>query len=367
MHPIVRSAIPFILSALLWGCMAETPTGPAPGVGESAEQTTEQAKTQTPTAKPTSGGQTGLFEPIVIGGRGATYTSQERDQVCAGIVAVNLQEAFQRTPPHQTILWTFGVNFDLLTEAGDPIGCLRLYQRDDASQTFVAVDDGGVAVISCRIEPAGPTISNGEALFAGEGGIECAMDLQDWVREILPLLVKQATGLSYAEELNSNLESFVANPTHELANFTMVARLHEVEPVGALAPVLYYQPRDLQSEAPALYVDIQAGIVFPGSSCAVPLPGPTPHFWWYDLRQDSVPYQAGGSSFLYYAWQDAGAPPQTDCLAPNVEFVLEKTPFQLSIGPASLYIGYDPATSETLHGTVDGILVDPADSKPPAS
>ncbi|MFN8489859.1 MAG: hypothetical protein U0350_19900 [Caldilineaceae bacterium] len=310
--------------------------------------------------------------PYVIGPSGViaastSYTLGQRDSACIPITPFNTVRASDLYPKEEPILWTFGINFNELSPAGNPLGCLRLYQRNPLEGgEFVAVDkggvlEGGILVDTCQIvkRSAPVSVTKGIATFTGGGYIQCEMDLREWVKKL-------EVPLSASSVLTSELESFVITSTHKYTNFTMVAAL-SINSIGSklVSPIMHYEPSE--GNPVDFSVNFANGVVTaPVNKCVEGVPPGYPlnrmGLWWYDLQIDR------GYPLQYHAHTTNGLP-RVEMTCNALPEDAPPVPIPFSIGPATLYIGYDPTKDEPIgasafDGSMKGVLIDPSDSKP---
>lgn len=333
--------------------------------------------------------ESGGFELIEDSG----YTDAERDRACEPIVLFDGPAAFDLHPREQPILWTFIVNFDLLSPTGNPVGCLRLYHRMPPSGTvpsgggtFEAIDGGGILVDTCTKGPTGTVVlSGGTAAFDAGGYVQCKMDIEAWVRDLQDHLICSPdrcdlpanNGLSLDSKLPAFVDSSVLPPypLHGYQNFSMVAKLTEITPPHSSllpidVPILFYQ-----DEAPigfgwwwwyfnqSMTIRFQqdGGVTFPEEvGCSLPSilpPFNVPQTWWRNFLGRPSSYD-----WTYTYEVEAGVYPQ--CVTTFSTPFTTTSVLWFTIGTATLYIGNTP-TSDTFKGSLDGIMIDPTDSRPP--
>jgi hypothetical protein len=308
--------------------------------------------------------------PYVIRRSGATepfpsYTVTQRDIACVAIVTFDPKAAAERYPPEQPILWTFGINFDELSSTGNPLGCLRLYRREhEPEETFVEIDVGGILVDTCEMVDNGSPVFvmksavGGEAIFTGGGYIQCEMNLGIWVKKL-------ADDWPFPAAIEQELITFSQQPIHLYTNFTMAATLSAADPVGSkpARPILNYSPVN------GAAIDFSLTIANQSVTAAVDLCeyGAPPGYplnkmgvWWYDVQDNKK-----RPLYLRYYMTDGTPAVRMLCnVLPEATPTPPSAPIQFSIGPATLYIGYDPTESSLFFGSIDGVLIDPSDSKP---
>jgi hypothetical protein len=308
-----------------------------------------------------------------------------------------LIEAYRRTPEDHPVLWTFGVNFDVFDE-GDPLGCFRLYRRNEDLSRFDPIDGGGILVDTCRVMTQGSSgvrFAEGSAIFAG-GYVQCDMDVGSWVEILTSTFTANRGDEEELRRFNEPITQTVTTgegvltinltSTHVYSNFALVASVVKISRSASVAkeeliPLVSYQPEApgrTDVDAPKLLIqkknetvtfpetcqnvetvdvsshELLASLATPAISIA------SPATWWHDLRP--VPDGDGPVLIRQFAYGERTAPSlATLCVVAQGEDV---KPLQFWIGPATLYIGYDPKTEATFTGTLDGVLVDPTNSKP---
>jgi hypothetical protein len=306
-----------------------------------------------------------------------------------------LVDAYERHPEDGPILWTFGVNFDVITSAGNPLGCLRLYLRNSEYGTgnndppFYSIDEGGIFVHTCRVL-GDVELDAGLAIFpntagtptADVSGIECAISLGEWLKEL-------ADPLGVGE-----LENFDTPTIHTYSNFTIAAAFtvppvsatlplgdgslddeeddaFTVSPVNATLqlPIVYYAQEEPGLPSLSLWAHVNNDREDAAGTLITTLEFPQqcqdgnrpsfavdkPQLWWYDVTA----YGPNSQSVLSYAQRE---------LTPNGSrafcTVGDVPPIEFWIGPTTLLIGAAPNAENTFVGSIDGILIDPTNSKP---
>src|SRR5687768_17070091 len=77
---------------------------------------------------------------------GASYTARQRYLACQQDPVPDYgTEAYNRYD--LPLMWTFQVNFDVTSDGtanGRPLGCLRLYQKNEPAMRFDEIDSGGI-------------------------------------------------------------------------------------------------------------------------------------------------------------------------------------------------------------------------------
>ncbi len=353
----------------------------------SAPQAPTSASTPTSTPQP-------LSPDFIIQRAGATsdpppYTVEDRTKACKNIIDTNLTQAFTDYPEDEPILWTFGVKFDALSAERNPLGCLRLYRRHDGE--FVKIDDngipedssnsderGGFLIDTCRIfDSQGITVTDlleDENIFNGGRYVGCEINLSNWVHSITENLTALDANAEHTT-LAADLISFYDEnpnkpPVHSYESFTMVAHLTSTVVTEAVTETIMYYEAD-NSKPDPLVLSVMSTkpnfITFPVNECqgaennsnipaiTLQIPNGQPQFWWYDFRDNQ----------LQYVYQSDGDAEITQCVIPQGDALFIDS-LNFWTGKATLYIGYDPKTEKIFRGTIDGVLIDPTDSKPPA-
>ncbi|MBK8047589.1 MAG: hypothetical protein IPK16_10980 [Anaerolineales bacterium] len=241
---------------LLVGCTAVAPASPAaPAASEGAAGATPPVAPEAPGTCVVKFSEGDLVtrtcseevdEPALL----------ERAAVCNDIASFDAANA-DEIPGNGglPIAWTFGVNFDQLSAADNPLGCFRLYWLDEASSEFVPIDDGGVVIDTCqRIKTTSddvPQVAGGAAVFAGAGGVTCHMNIAAWAND---QAVRRLAEMRFAPDvfrkISSELDAFTQTNPQTYTNLTMVAAVPwpedcckpTGEEVGAVMPVVRYAP-----------------------------------------------------------------------------------------------------------------------------
>ena len=320
---------------------------------------------------------TTLTPPYVVSEHTDTeYTTLQRALACKSDFPFDAGKAFEGYG--LPLLWTFQVNFDATsdwTADGRPLGCLRLYKRNDDVKVYQAIDDGGIVVDTCRVSDPSVVLdpSKGIATLDGTGYVTCTMRLESWVTSLVSTEKFSPTHVSL-------LTSFVPTETlhvHEYPTFTMIVSTtltqipngEEVQLV-AVNPLIHYGPSDAAQNAVNLSVHVidNGGVTFPDETChpegvcqSVDITASA--IWWYDYRA----YEVEQPPYLVYRFQDNSGMSRPwrapDDMVPPAPVAGEGAlPFW--IGDATLYIGHNPETGDGTHGIIDDIIVDPSDSKP---
>ncbi|MEZ4682906.1 MAG: hypothetical protein R2932_52725 [Caldilineaceae bacterium] len=160
--------------------------------------------------------------------------------------------------------------------------------------------------------------------------------------------------------------------SHEYENFTMRAtfRVSDTGNVLPLIPIMSYIPHTTTTGTPITFSVAIKNIEdnMKGITASLPCTNPmtTPFSpidemadWWYDVRYDprenlpsSLNFVAYGENSGYFRCQiDQNASPAL--------------PISFSISESTLYIGFDPIMDAYFTGTMESVLIDPTDSKPP--
>jgi hypothetical protein len=284
----------------------------------------------------------------------------ERDAACADIVPFDGKVAAERARPEDTFGWTLGVNFDVLNGIGAPVGCLHLYSRN--GDIFVPMDHGGILVDTCAVneDNQSPTIANGEAMFKGRGDISCAVDLAAWFNDPalhayvaqpgqIQMSQSEAVMTYYSFALVASV-GFVAVPCDPTAS----------SPTCPL-PLIHYQPVGIDLPQPTLdAAAVGSDFTFSADVCGLtPIrwtTSPGWHFLWYDLLAHSSDHALQ----QIYRWPGALGSARATCMSPQLA-----EPVDLWVQEATLFIGARPDGSAHFTGILDGILLDPFDSKEP--
>lgn len=286
----------------------------------------------------------------------AGYDPMQLAHACADVALFNLGTAIANAlgeAPPKPILWTFGVNFEGFSPSNTPLGCLKVYVLAEAENTYYPIS-AGFPVDTCQVEGT-VTFSSGAATLTHAGYIACTMDVGNWVQQIA------ATGrYASAETLLGN---FYSQPEHRYNNFTLVAKLLNLDPGAGegllpiaayypVPPLAPYDPTTAVFDAAALALNFNANGYATLGNCRQL--DEKPFYLWFDLQ---APHHQR------YVYQEAGRGLPAEVCDEVAGVDAFRFPLQLS----TLYIGYDLATGKTVGGyvNVDEALVDPTDSKPP--
>ena len=314
--------------------------------------------TPTRTALPLQNTPTATPNKTVLGSSN-TFTAQQWADACQDIVVFDEAEAYKNAPPNEPILWTFGVNFKVLSPASNPVGCFKLYEINDQTKTYTLLDN--FLVDTCSV--TGPvTISPPTPVtFNGSGYVACAMNIADWVSQI-------KTAGKYPNQ-QALLESFymqsgAAISFHDYANLTMAAQAGPTAMSENGAILMSYNP---QGSLKPIRLDLQyesGGVSFGYGTCgSLPLPLSSNYYWWYDMRENVATQR------IIYSPDYDGKTTVSQATGKKFEdcgLGKYQSPIQFWIGAATLYIGMDPANaSASFIGEISGVLIDPTDSKPP--
>jgi hypothetical protein len=277
-----------------------------------------------------------------------------------GDLAYNNAEASGET---DSVLWTYGVNFNVI-ENKQPISCLKLYLRinPDPGQgrtqgTFEFYNQ--FLITNCNL--IGDVLFSTPAKWAifKQGYIECKMDLTTWVTSI----ANAETDPGQKERLqtfylqNPQAASPVPRTTHSYGNLTMVAR---AAPSSVLDKATIMSS-DASGTPLELLLSVADGSAPHFRQCDISgilsdQSNPVFQDWWYDLHV--LLNQQGDLKY-----QTTAAVTPTPC-----DSISGQSKIDFSIGQSTLYIGGIPPSqnpAQTFQGVMDGILIDPTDSKPP--
>jgi hypothetical protein len=207
------------------------------------------------------------------------------------------------------------------------------------------------------------------------------MNLSDWIEKLssrINLTVTQP-GVGVAH----GTETFTSTHTYE--NFTIVASIVPAKKGSSLPPetkgnkllpLVHYSPTNHITVMPALTLQTVSAFPLQLSVEECNLTGSPliqqswwyeEQLWWYDLRQEAEAAEPHLQYVLHFPnLQHAlNSPNESDgyykCRRDNVG------PLEFSLEEAKLYIGYDSGTKQIFTGTINGILIDPTDSKPEKS
>lgn len=267
--------------------------------------------------------------------------------------------ALNNINPSKQIMWTFGLNFEHLTPVGRPYGCLNLYFRESnvyGVETFVPIDDGGIAIDSCHYTGTTPvSFFQGKMKLEGDQGVCCNTYLAKWVDQWQAHLNANPSLLHPNIDLvalNDALNNFVKTSPHLYEQFTLMAELAYLDGCQENALVAEYtaglnqHPHIVLSHYPCEAVVLKKG--------ELKLPTQWPQHWWYNI-------EATGQVDEGHLYYDALSAYQTARWDTGWQGKAE-----FSTDVAQLFIGYNPHRKwGSLRGLVEAVLIDPADSKPP--
>lgn len=278
---------------------------------------------------------------------------------CDDVVAFDAEQAYENAREADLLGWTLTVSFDAVVGEGEaprPLGCLRLYRRDDGQRRFAPARGGTILFDTCQTSGS-VDINDGKAHFGagGESGgtVTCAVDLAKWVGDFL---VNHAhTGDESGGILMRTINFAGPTSIHQYPGLTLVARV-EMEEDDPFAPNGSLVFRYLGADAEYSHALTLATTGTDDGSFAPACPdvSPPPVFKlplaltaWRDLSEGRMrnSYQpAEGEPILCDAGEGSA----------SADFW---------IGPATLEIGAVQADN-AFAGSIDGVLVDPFDSKP---
>ena len=278
---------------------------------------------------------------------------------CDDVVAFDAERAYQNARETDLLGWTLTVSFDAVIgeeTAPRPLGCLRLYRRDDGQRRFVPARGGTILFDTCQTS-GHVTISDGRAHFgagsASGGTVTCAIDLAKWVGDF------QVNHAHTAEESGGILMRTIdfAGPTsiHQYPALTLVARV-EMEADDPFAPNGSQVFRYLGADTEHLYALTLAttGTNEASFEPACPDVAPPPVF---KLPLDLTAWRDLNEGRMRNSYEPAEGEPIL-CDAGEGSTLAD-----FWIGPATLEIGAVQADN-AFAGSIDGVLVDPFDSKP---
>ena len=355
----------------------------APAAAPPAAAPTEEAAAATTTTSTDSGfcitdDNAGLMAiQQECGSTADLPTASERDAACADIVAFDGEAAYTGTTD-LPIGWTFGINFDAFSTAGNPLGCLHIYQRDDSAGSagaYVPVDGGGIVVDTCvvTVEPAAvdsPSFNGSTASFCRAGAVQCRMAIGAWVMDpLLQKYVLNSAPSAAPPTLEAELAAFAPaiDVTHVYTDLSLVAAVAWPGEPCALdnqpLPIVQYAPPVGSGDLITLSLEAVSGdtVTVPGATCSSETEWkalPDGLLLWRDHREAAL---SSGDYPLYQYLTPSGGGGQ--CTVPG-----PLDPVSFWLGESMLSIGYDPAAPEiSFTGDIDGVLLDPFDSKPPTS
>lgn len=304
------------------------------------------------------------------------YEPADIAAACNHIFPLDPNQAYANTRVTGDIaVWTFGINFDLVNANGAPIGCLTLLRSDDASRSFVPIDRGGILVDTCSTTTSLPAIEDGVAFFDGSSDVTCTMNMGAWLQD--PLLqgwVRDSLGELGSAELADRLDQAIPDDFFiEYRTYALVASLIQrgtppcaasadcLQPLFQLIPdpsvdASYRQKLSVLARAGGETFTFASG----PEACAEP-PAWTPSAARALIWRNVPPVLPEPISAMEYLYRRAADATQVVCYEPGYSGFV---PFWL--GPAEVVIGRDVDSPATYVGELDGILIGPPDSKPPA-
>lgn len=436
LFPLLFASCLAVVLLLAVSCIAPVPAGPSeePAAEEPAAE--EPADDEPAAEEPAAEGEptaSAIEQPLIPASeiavvcRGAptevtfnecvdpldstvyTYTAIDRAAACVPIVPFDPNLAWEFTeasPGLYQIGWTFGVNFEML-RGGNPVGCLRMWARDDVNHTYVPIDQGGILADTCSHPVASPSYGDGAATFTGSESVDCRIDLDAWITQPNLLdAVSDPSGALSISEIQARLVALAGLGGLVYDNFAIVAAptwyaapdcgdaVECLEPLMAISSAtaanvtqalfVAWQPEpppDMvaffdsdsalydRSGDPCQPMTVTVGDLSPngaldeqlhGTEDVPPMDAPEwPRFWWmmpsaYDIGEPTADAE--------YRYQSTVESPLLTwiCLEPEKG---ASTFFDMT--QSWLVIGADPNTDATFQGVLEGVLIDPSDSKPP--
>lgn len=332
--------------------------------------------------------------PVVYTVDGKIFDDPEavskRDAACKTLVPVNLQQVIQNSLPNQPIAWRINLNFKAQDKAGNPLGCLRLFEvspgANSNAPTIQALDEGGFLINTC-LSKGDVTIdaNRAQATFANQGFIQCTTNIRAWVAALQAHLTNVKNQLAVDLMSHQTAQSY--------SNLVMYGR-GAVWPTGApwqgylFAPVAAYQPVAAERAYPPLAMSLLAD---QGSSWAslytvmnhtnyhIPAGAANDcvfeklkalHDWWQDFRSTD--------NALRFYWRDlSGSNPGLHLcqgLQPALptghllDFWIDEATLTIGYTPKMAYEAPQPGADpeQWFSGILEEFVIDPTDSKPPA-
>lgn len=391
----VWTCIILALAAVLAGCTAVTPPAAAPA-GE-ATATAAAVAAATASAVPTSplgclvvdpSGDVTLVDPC------DSATETLRNTACRDVVPFDGGAAYNNVDDTKPLGWSLAVNFNDAVP-GDPPACLRLYYRDDTPgvEAYMPIDGGGILVETCKISGNLP-ITGDYAEFCADKdpkGVVCSVNLAAWIsdQKTQDFVAPVYPGV----DLPSILANFGSTPSHTYATMALISTVNwdSCPLVPRRMPLITYLPTTPAAPQPQLLLasalsaddlkaigdgdynfdeapDAAEVIGFTQQCTGAPWTGQ----WltWVPAAEDQLvawdQRQASLTSDPYdlQIHQPPLSAPTDSCIA------VDPTPaVDLWQSDAKLLIGMetDPPSNSSFLGNVDGVLIDPFDSKPAAS
>ncbi len=326
-------------------------------------------------------------------------TNGERDIACTPIVPFEANLAGQfMAEQGLTVGWTFGVNFDV-TGHGAPLACLRLYHlktevaaNGAITHTAAAIDRGGMPVATCEvIDGATIDAERGLASFCGQGRVQCRMRLNEWFvdEQILALAAASAyeQGIPMAPQEVEALAGQGENAPYP--KISLIARAAWAPAQTLASPILYatlgYSPTEVidpesmlcrpthweqplvafvLADASALQHVLAINVDSPNAAlfstteaCNVVWPLGTGWNTTYNHLADEF----GTPQHMFENKQEKNGRLETVATCTHPAAVGQVEFWQ---GEGALMIGELDGIS--MEGVIDGVLIDPLDSRPPS-
>ena len=369
----------FIVGLLLAGCIAPvTPEAPEdtpiPGEEPAKEQPAATHRTLTTSCVVVLPN----LRVVACDEAIPPVTHAERDTACMSIVPFEGRMAAVIASNNGLVAgWSFGVNFDAARD-GRPLGCLRIYHLSEELSSagmlvpvMEPVDQGGIVVDTCTVDPTAAVVSTaGEARICGSGSVTCALALGAWFLD--PKVGDLVNGSDYAMQ-DPTAAGDIAGLTADgdmapYPDLTLVARTRwtssnsgdpECTLTSAVQPLFNFTPdgESAPQHALTLYAVEQGTSLTFEPECANN-PAWLPEDQWNTTYSTLIQEPTG--VFREYGNADSatGGWTSTACnvaTPPDVTFWL---------GPGTLTIG--ALEGAVTDGIIDGVLIDPLDSRPPS-
>lgn len=305
----------------------------------------------------------------------ATLTPALRAIACDPIVAFDRAEAGRQTrETDNRAAWTLGFGFRTALE-GRPLGCLRLYHLTESTSPWGApepvlepVDGGGILIDTCTLQGPSFDPTQGYASFCGAGAISCTINLAGWFTnpDVLALVAKTPRGQADADAAAAIEDLAAAAPEADYPSLTFVASVGWAEPgvapecalQGNLQPIFTVVTEGEREYDSFALRHADMGVDWADAACTNTrwLPG----LGWNVAYASRLMGDDGLTTVYQTLTKTPGVLPRS---ASSCFTATPDQPLRAWLGPATLQIG--AGGGERFTGYMQGILIDPPNSKPP--
>lgn len=311
----------------------------------------------------------------------ATYspqlTAEVQESACAPIVPFDRAQAGRQTAEAGKVAsWTLGLGFRTALD-GRPLGCLRLYHLAESESPWgereavlQPVDGGGILLDTCTLEGPRFDPTQGYASFCSAGAISCRIHLAGWFTDpqVLNLVKNSARGLADPSAVTAISELANDAPEADYPFLTYVAGVGWAEPgvapdcalQGGVQPIFTVVTDEGSEVAGFSVLHADMGVDWNDTACGFNrwVPG----LDWNLVYQSRVVTDNRLTTFYETLTKPSGVLPTTlsSCSTSEPDGRL-----RMWLGPATLQIG--AGGGERFTGYMQGILIDPPNSKPPSA